>query len=269
MADSKLFYSSPNGGSASNFTEQVQIEFIVLKFFLRELKHRKLFYLYIDILPFGKRLREYFGGKQHRNRAANSDHSPFKGVNGANDVVKELCKLNANITGHRGMRLDANTETERITMTINHLIHFFLEGVINDINTFNEIGQSVFDNVCSYLYGTEFVDNAKASEQEMLAKAKTPEGIKEILWNVYLTSGLNCSFDEFEAYYKRFSESGHFPDIQSTLGAMMGRLTCLGTTDDSAEDNGDEPYDEYEAEDDDDEPYDAFGLDDDEFDENF
>ena len=141
-------------------------------------------------------------------------------------------------------------------MTINHLIHFFLEGVIDNINTFNEIGQSVFDNVCSYMYGTEFVDDVKASEQEMLAKAKTPEGIKEILWNIYLTSGVNCSFEEFEAHYKRFSESGRFPDIQSTLGAMMGSLTSRGIADDFAEDDGDEPYEE-----DDEEPYDDFDED--------
>ena len=204
----------------NNQQNPVCIEAIVLKYFIRELKGRKMYYLLFREIPKAstfyyavKRLLGSYGdGKKldgfYKN---NGESNPFKNAKTIQNIVDILVNLNSNISKYHGMggaRMQ-DEKSERVSMTINHLIHFILEHNGGNIDLFNSVGQSVFNNTCNYLWGAEYTKEQNRIESEQRQKLSTPDGVRSILWKEYMrrcADGFRASFDEFMALYESITE---------------------------------------------------------------
>ena len=176
-----------------------EIELKVVKFFIRELKDRNMLHLLYCGTNVNDRLFQMFRSvtqKAKPNYGVKSD-SPFRGCATQESFVNVLDQLNGQLSSHYQM-----DEAGIITMSINHLIHFFVEPVarhIGGIEMLNEFGQSIFNRTIASLYGNDKVQafNEKSNENIL------PSDIKAKLWAKYIDGcargSINVGFDAFVA----------------------------------------------------------------------
>ena len=207
------------------------IEAVVLKYFIRELKLRKLYHLFFKEIPnasslyYAVKRLVFENGNCKQNKGYSDDHNPFKHVSTFKNIVDTLVNLNNGIDGHHGRMMppgmpgiDHNSQV--VSMTINHLIHFILECNVRSMETFNSVGQAVFNNTCNYLYGAEYTNEQNRIEEEQRQKVSTPEGLRSTLWNLYMeasASGYKGSFDDFMASYNNFVQTQQNADPYANM----------------------------------------------------
>lgn len=95
-----------------------------------------------------------------------------------------------------------NDEYERVTMMINHMLHFFLEKGGVDPRRLGMIGQEIFDLTCYGLYGDKYIQDMERMQQN----EPRPTNIKEAaLLSEYMRLKKNPDFkmtwDEFLKQY--------------------------------------------------------------------
>ena len=178
--------------------KDLQIELTVLKYFVRALKLRNMYHF------FYRALTPAFGF-MYRNKSsikAMSD-SPFRGCKTITDVATKIAQLNKAMNGHgHHMPMPGMDErAEVVTMCTNHLIHFFVEANVRDMNVLNAIGQDTFNCAIAELYGNDVLDSANAAMDAAQNSMSSPEACREMLWRMYLDLSsrhqITCSFDEF------------------------------------------------------------------------
>lgn len=136
-----------------------------------------------------------------------------------------------------------NDKYEKVTMMINHMIHFFLERGGIDSRKLGMIGQEIFDLSCYAIYGDEFIEDMENMQQPK------PRNEKEAyLLGIYLShlqSGqMNMSWEDFLAKY--------MPQIERGWGENQGHNEYEDEYDDYPEGDVDD-WDEYDDNVDDDE----------------
>lgn len=95
-------------------------------------------------------------------KVSRSDRNPF----GAFYTVSELSnRLNDFTDREYSKHARNNDEYERVTMMINHMLHFFLEKGGVDPRRLGIIGQEIFDLTCYGLYGEKFIEDMERIQQ--------------------------------------------------------------------------------------------------------
>jgi hypothetical protein len=81
-----------------------------------------------------------------------------------------------------------NDKYEKVTMMINHMMHFFLEKGGVDPRRLGMIGQEIFDLACYGIYGDEFIeDMEKMQQQQQMQNQEQPSNEMEAyLMQMYL-----------------------------------------------------------------------------------
>lgn len=142
-------------------TRNLDIERTVLKCFLRTLKDRQMFTLYLSGVGAGtlvKYLLKRRGGYKERE-------SPFSRVKSKEDVIMTLRDISKKmIESHHQ---PCNDEYDYVTMTVNHLLHYFIEGHYNC--NLMELGEEVYCRSCNILFGDDIEDfERQKMEQERI-----------------------------------------------------------------------------------------------------
>jgi len=185
----------------------------------------------------------------YRNKSSikTMSDNPFRGCKSINDVAKKIAQLNNAIGGHdHHMPMPGmDKRAEVVTMCTNHLIHFFVEANVRDMDVLNAIGQDTFNSAIAELYGNDFLDSANAAMDAAQSSISNPDSCREMLWRMYLELSsrhqITCSFDEF---VKSMSER---------MAQMQGQLdvpedNCV-TVDDNYYFDNDEESEYFEDED--------------------
>ena len=110
------------------------------QYFLRACKNHDLY----------KVFKESF----HRVRASRGDRNPFGQFNN----YREMLVCMSNFTNNESSRHHSSEDNyQKVTMMINHMLHFFLEKGGVDPRRLGAIGQEIFDLSCYGLYGDQYL----------------------------------------------------------------------------------------------------------------
>ena len=191
-----------------------EVESVVLKYFIRELKLRGMLKFFFQEVPHAAAMYnaiKKFSNRNKRNEPSpNSESrgdSPFRNDFNLTDLVTTLKNLNRQMEGHHPpMPSGMDDKSQEISMCINHLIHFILERHVRDMDLFNSIGQNVFNYSCSYLYGKEYTDEQNRLDEQSRTAASDPEQLRGILWNMYMDMASHGYKDSFENFVKSYSQ---------------------------------------------------------------
>lgn len=234
-------------GENNNQSLMESIEAVVLKYFMRELKLRGLYHHFLLEIPHAGTLyyamksfiRDGKIGNLSATKRMSSGDNPFARARSFQEVVKMLMDLNRGIENHHDphmMTMGMDKNSQRVTMTINHLIHFILERNVRSIDVFNSIGQSVFNNVCNYLYGAEYTDEQNRIEQQNANSMNDPSR----LWMMYMEASANGFKGSYDEFVKVMETMRNNPEL-------LGRLVSTrGSIFDNVDEENEEYYDDEE-----------------------
>lgn len=153
------------------------VEFVVLNCFVRVIKSDGKYMLYRRGVNNTGIMKFLIGSK--KSYSSYSD-SPFMNSTSTNDVVKVLEKITndmAKSNGKKGGIKDLD-RYEHVTMTINHLLHFFMEANGVSMDKLCSMGEEIYNLSCNKLFGDELEDlelqkeEATKNMDDMQLKAK-------------------------------------------------------------------------------------------------
>jgi hypothetical protein len=128
--------------------EKKEMKDFVVQYFIRVCKNHRIY----------SKFRTSFE-KVKRSRDGNP-FGPFTNIFDFKDCLEQFTEKEYN--HHR--RTD--DKYEKVTMMINHMIHFFLEKGGADPKRLGMIGQEIFDLACYGIYGAEFLEDMNNMQQE-------------------------------------------------------------------------------------------------------
>lgn len=169
-----------------NKRNKKEMKDLVGRYFIRVCKNHNIY----------SRFRSYF----YKVMNSNGDRNPFGNFSNIEGLFDKLeIFTEKEYQNHRR----TNDKYERVTMMINHMLHFFLEKGGVDPRKLGKIGQEIFDLSCYGLYGDAFLSDMDKMKQEI---PKQPKNDKEVwLFREYLRHKANgmtsMSWEEFREHY--------------------------------------------------------------------
>jgi len=154
------------------------VEFIVLKCFIRTIKSDGKYMLYrcgVNNSGIMKALVK---------RKKQASDSPFLNSSSTEEVVdtlKDITNQMAKSNGKKGGIKDLD-KYEHVTMTINHLLHFFMESNGISMEKLCSMGEKIYNLSCNKLFGDEIGEN---NEDEM-ANIETQDQLRAKLFQDYV-----------------------------------------------------------------------------------
>lgn len=145
----------------NSLSKDLKVETVVLKCFLRVLKDRHMFPLYLNCVGTEGIVRHLMKKKYKRH------DTPFNNVHSNKDVITTLNRISTDMIQRGQSRM--NDQYDYVTMTVNHLLHFFIEGVIKcDLMA---LGEEIYCRSCHILFGDDIEDfeaqKAAAEKQKL------------------------------------------------------------------------------------------------------
>ena len=154
----------------------------VVQYFIRVCKNHKIYNTF----------RSSFN-KVKRNRSGNP-FGDFKNIYDFKDRLEQF--TNKEYEHHRR----TNDKYEKVTMMINHMMHFFLEKGGVDPRRLGMIGQEIFDLACYGIYGDEFLNDMELMQEKQPPKPQND--IEAYLMQLYMRmleeGKIMMTWDEFK-----------------------------------------------------------------------
>jgi len=125
-----------------------KIELIVLKSFIRVIKDNGQ-YVYFRFGVRNNGILSYF----YKSSKSGQTSSPFSNESSFDEIAKTLEQITKEMSSGGKKKMD---DYEYVTMTINHLLHFFLECHGISIEQLSSIGEEIYGISCNKLFGDEF-----------------------------------------------------------------------------------------------------------------
>lgn len=142
--------------------DKKNIEFVVLNCFIRTIKTDGKYMLY-------RRGVKNTGIMKYLTRGNTYSDSPFSSAESTSDVCKtleritnDMVKNNGNKSGIKGL-----DKYEHVTMTINHLLHFFLETAGISMEKLCSMGEEIYNLSCNKLFGDTIDELDEKNDIEM------------------------------------------------------------------------------------------------------
>ena len=129
----------------------LEIEKTVILMFIMSLKERDYYHYFREILYDGDGISNLYKLGRYDYGYANII-SPFSNCKDINEIACKLIELTKQVGFSNIEDID---KYERVTININHLLHFTLERIC-EIETLEKIGQEVFNYACLSLFDEEF-----------------------------------------------------------------------------------------------------------------
>ena len=166
-----------------------------------------------------------------KNAYKRSD-SPFSSSSSTEDVVKTLERITndmAKSNGKKGGSKDLD-KYEHVTMTINHLLHFFMEANGVSMDKLCSLGEEIYSLSCNKLFGDTIEDIEKREEEEIKNISDSGK-LKAKLFQDYIIGIQNGSISHkvsFDEYLKKHSKDFEKVDAKTNnddaFGQVLGRL---------------------------------------------
>ena len=192
------------------------IETVVLKCFIRVIKDNGYYMLYrrgVSNTGVMKRLIK---------NAARSD-SPFYTSTSTGDVIRSLVDITKKMLASNGKgSINDVDRYEHVTMTINHLLHFFIEVSGVGMQTLCNLGEEIYALSCNKLFGDSLEDieehdeNVEEMEDIGQIKAKLFQNYVNDLSNGKISHSV--SFDQYFA-----EESKKLKNLKDLDKKMFGQ----------------------------------------------
>ena len=188
------------------------IETIVLKCFVRVIKDNGWYLFY-------RRSVQNTGVmKKLLNRQSYSSYdNPFTSCASTNDVIRTLVDITNKMTSNSSI-----DKYEHVTMTINHLLHFFVEMNGVGMQKLCNLGEEIYALSCFHLFGDEIEDieehEEKVEETEDIARLKAK------IFQRYvndISNGVISHTVTFDSYLK--SELGKIKGLNGILDRMFNK----------------------------------------------
>ena len=161
-----------------------------------------------------------------------SSDSPFANSSSTKDIVMTLEKITndmAKSNGKKGGIKDLD-RYEHVTMTINHLLHFFMESNGVSMQKLCSIGEEIYNLSCNKLFGDTLEDLERHDEQEM-HEIRDLGQLKAKLFQEYVNevqSGQISPSVSFDEYLRTHSdELNKFKGtkmVDNSVGHALGRV---------------------------------------------
>lgn len=205
---------------------QSNIELVVFKCFIRVIKTDGKYMLFRKSVKNTGIMNVLL-----KNSISRTDN-PFSLSSSTQDVVKTLEKITndmAKSSGRRGGIKDLD-KYEHVTMTINHLLHFFMEANGIGMDKLCSLGEEIYSLSCNKLFGDTIEDLEKHEEEERLNVSDAGQ-LKAILFQEFIKGIQNGEIDRnisFEAFLKKhekeFDKFKHTNEDTSSFGQVLGRI---------------------------------------------
>lgn len=144
---------------------EFKVETVVLKCFIRTLKDKHMFPLYLKGVGTNGIIHHLLK-KRYKKR-----DTPFANLRSNKDVIITLHKISTDMAQRGQGRID--DPYEYVTMTVNHLLHFFVESVVKcDLMA---LGEEIYCRSCNQLFGDsieEFEAQKEAAERQRLEQLR-------------------------------------------------------------------------------------------------
>ena len=143
-----------------------------------------------------------------KNNLCRSDN-PFSTLSTTEDVVKTLERITNDMakgSGKKGGIKDLD-KYEHVTMTINHLLHFFMEANGVAMDKLCSLGEEIYNLSCNKLFGDSIEDLEKREEEEIKSIGDIGQ-LKAKLFQDYIIGIQNgdishkTSFDDYLKQHK-------------------------------------------------------------------
>ena len=199
------------------------IESVVFSYFVRAIKDDGKYMLFRRGLHNDGLIKALL---RNNRRNYPTPDTPFSTASCVKDVVETLKRITNEMAKNNGNSNGAADldRYEHVTMTINHLLHFFLEVNGVSIDKLCSLGEEIYGNSCYKLFGDDY-DSLKEREEEEKAKIENEEQKNAKLFQEYINGikkgeiDKNMPFDDFIKKHKK----GIFDKIDS-WGQVLGKV---------------------------------------------
>ena len=199
--------------------EKDNIESVVFNYFVRAMKDDGKYMLFRRGVQNDGLMKILL---RNHNRLYPIPDTPFSCASSVKDVVDTLKRITNDMAKNNGNKNGAADldRYEHVTMTINHLLHFFLEVNGVSIDKLCSLGEEIYGNSCSKLFGDN-IDDLKEREEEEKAKIENEEKDKAEYINAIKKGEISkkMTFDEFIHEHKK----SLFNKINS-CGQVLGKM---------------------------------------------
>lgn len=175
------------------------VEFVVLEYFIRAMKSEGKYILF-------RKGVSNTGLLKYLIKTDYISSSPFINNSSALEVVDTLEKITNDMSKSNGKKggIKDLDKYEHVTMTINHLLHFFLEPTGMSMEKLCSIGEKIYNLSCNKLFGDALEDLEMIQEEEGIKAIKDRGQLKAKLFNDYVNERNNGTIGNisFEQYMK-------------------------------------------------------------------
>jgi len=203
------------------------IELVVLNCFIRAIKTDGKYMLFRKGVK-NSGFMEYFLKKIPAY--SRSIDSPFLSADSTAKVAEILKKITndmAKSNGKKGGVKDLD-KYEHVTMTINHLLHFFMEANGVSMSKLCSMGEEIYNLSCNKLFGDTIEDLEKQQEDEMAGLTDLGQ-IKAKMFQDYvkgISEGNISHSMSFDDYFK--TRAGEIEQLKSMRANDDATGHCLG-----------------------------------------
>lgn len=172
------------------------LERVVLKSFKRVIKEHSLYPKFI-IGTGGGGLSKDIAMKRTKKKGSKLPNTPFQQVKTVDGIMKKLSEIVHTTAVERGM---VTPDTyDRVTMAVNHLLHFYLELAGLTLDQLSRIGSEVYEKSIRELLGDEAVDSTEPDFDSM-----SDQDLCQYLLAEYMkamSQGVNLTITDFIKQY--------------------------------------------------------------------
>ncbi len=204
------------------------IELVVFNYFIRVIKSKGRYLIF-------RRQVKNDGILKYLVKRINSGSNPFSNLSTISDIVSELASITDNMAKSNNKKGGINglDRYERVTMAINHLLHFFMETANVSMKDMNNMGEEIYALSCNKLFGDSFED-LEAEQEEAKNSMINLGALKALMFNDYINdiqSGAINRHTTFNEYIKanidRYSCAKNNISVKKVVdqerGCMLGQ----------------------------------------------
>ena len=199
------------------------VESVVLNCFIRVIKTDGKYMLYRR----GVKNKGIIGYLLRKSMRPMSSDNPFINADSSEkvaDTLRDITNSMAKSNGKRGGIKDLD-KYEHVTMTINHLLHFFMEPNGISMDKLCSMGEEIYGLSCNKLFGDTIEEIEKQQEVEM-DKLSNLNEIKAKMFKDYvngISSGKISHSVSFDDYF-----NNHIGDIANSKGIKINTDDATG-----------------------------------------
>lgn len=203
------------------------IEIVVLKCFLRVIKNEGKY-------MFFRRGINNSGIMKHllKQYYRPSSDNPFLNCSSNAEIANTLHTISDQMAVHNGNKkgISGLDRYEIVTMTINHLLHFFIEANGVPMEHLCQMGENIYSLSCNILFGDAIEDIEEQQRQQPEIKITSAAQLKAKLFSDFMnginegTISKNMPFEEFlKKHKKEFDAFKNEDRIDLEAGHILGR----------------------------------------------